>query len=299
MLEFKRYSELIRDRLAEHRDLITRRDSGEVVHPFLPTGLATWDKNGGIVLGVATCIAGATGEGKSAVKLQLMRAVAQSGVGDVGCFELEDPAGRTVDRSFARETGKSAKEIGRLEFNVDFLAQLEAARRNLEPWADRVLVHCGLVSPAEVKEALEGPLSNCKLVMLDYAQGLGTKDLEAVIADIAWHLNRWAQVRNAAVIIFSQTTAEVEKRGKATWDREKTVDGYRPSGKSDIKWSSALAERCKQLVYIFRPGNWARKHGEAVKDDVMELIFDKSNFGETGSIKLRWIGAETRLEEMR
>lgn len=299
MLEFREYSDILDARIAEHREMHRKREAGERVFPFLPTGLPSWDANGGLVRGVATCIAGATAEGKSAVKLQLVRAVAEADIGDVFCFELEDPAGLTADRSFARETGIAAGKIGRLEYGPDFLRQLDAARANLAPWARRVKMHCGLVTPEQVKWALAGPARGAAMVVLDYAQGLGTRDLEAVIADIAWHLNKWAQDQNAVVLIFSQTTTEVEKRGKAIWDREKSVEGYRPSGKADIKWSSALAERCKQLVYIFRPGRWKRKHGMAVDDDSMDVIFDKANFGGEGTLKFRWVGKETRLEEIR
>jgi hypothetical protein len=271
-----------------------------VIHPYLPTGLAAWDANGGLPRGIAVCIAAPTGEGKSAVKLSLARAIAMAGF-DVGCFELEDPVALTADRTFAGATGLSAAKIGKLEFEPIFLDRLDIAAHEAEPWAKRIRMVEGLVTPAEVKAALEpgGAFDGCTCVMLDYAQGLGTTDLEAVIADIAWYLQKWAQRTNGVAVIFSQTKTELEERGKRRYERDKVIDGYRPMGKSDVKWSSALAERCKMVVFLFRPGRWARKHGEAVKDDKMEVIFDKANFGGEGSVTVGWIGPETRLVDLK
>lgn len=302
MLEFRRYSDILRDRAEAHAEMGRRRARGELVFPFLSTGLRAWDKNGGIPLGVATCIAAASGEGKSAVKLQLARSVAESGAGSVYCLELEDPTDRTAERTFAGATGHAANRIGTLDYEPRFVDQLKAAAAEAEPWARHVFMHEGLVSPEAVAKWLEDVPDDCVLVMLDYAQGLGSDDLERVIAKIAWLFNAWCQRRHPvtnqyyrAAIIFSQTKTELETRGKALWDREQKVDGYRPLGKSDIKWAAALGERCKQVIYLFRPGRWLRKHGGAGKDDTMELILDKANFGGEGTVTLGWIGSETRL----
>jgi replicative DNA helicase len=295
MLRFRKFSEILTERAEAHVDMAARKARGERVFPFLPTGLKAWDANGGITIGVATCIAAHSGEGKSAVKLQLAKAVAESGAGVVYCFELEDPTAKTAERQFAAATGVASNKIGTLNYEPSFPERLRQAAREAQPWAAKVEMHEGLVNAEDVKEWLATAPNDCVLVMLDYAQGLGTDGLEKLIADIAWHLNAWCQTKQRAAIIFSQTKAEVESRGKTLWDREQKIDGYRPMGRGDIKWAAALGERCKAVIYLFRPGRWLRKHGGQGKDDTMEIIFDKSNFGGEGTVTLTWIGAETRL----
>lgn len=277
-----------------------RRDRGESVLLQVPTGLRDLDLNGGLELDVLTVVAAPTGEGKSALKLHLARAAASAGM-EVVCLDFEDPARKTAHRALASEVGIGAHKLGRLSFDADVSERLLVGARNVSSWGSRVHHHAGLLTADQVRASC-GRFPDAKLIMVDYAQalpGLGGS-LEREIADLAWDLGTDAQRNNRSVVVFSQTVASIEERGARRFERDGTIEGYRPGpGKSYISWARALAERAKAVWYLFRPGRWAKKHGIAgAVDDRMEIIVDKSNFSTEGVSIVGWDGAQSRLYDL-
>jgi len=300
-VDFRRFSDIVR----EEKDNLIRqradRDAGRDVLVQLPTGLRDLDRNGGLELDILTVIAAPTGEGKSALKLQLARAAAQAGY-EVLALDFEDPARKTAHRSLAGATGIGAHKLGRLAFEEGDVPRLEAASAEIDTWGSRVRHHAGLLTADQVREACYSN-PGARLVLVDYAQALPGRDgsLEREIADLAWDLGTDAQRNHRAVVVFSQTIAAIEERGARRFERDGTIDGYRPGpGKSYISWARALAERAKAVWYLFRPGRWALKHGIAgARDDTMEIIVDKSNFSLEGLVTVGWDGAAARLYDRK
>jgi replicative DNA helicase len=278
---------VLKERLLEYKQEIEDRKNGVVVQKFIPTGIPGLDKNGGYERGVLTIVAGHTGGGKSAWKLFTARAAAQAGY-KVFCVELEDPPKRTADRAFMHATGVDSRTLAYGEVDEQSLRQCVAAYKEAD-WADNVVLHEGLLGGGELLALLED--NPADLVMVDYAQALGEdseQGLEKMLRDLGYALNLYAQLTNAAVVVFSQVKTDVEVRGQRIWDQKGTIDGFRPFGKKDLAWCGALAERAKALIYLFRPGHWELKLGSAGKDDVMEVIKDKGNFGGEGRASCRW-----------
>lgn len=302
-----KFSETIRQRLGEIKESLYRRSIGEVVQPYISTGLKAWDNNGGILRGILTVIGAATGEGKSIVKLQLARGAARD-LCKVCMVDFEDPASKTADRAFSGVTGINNKSIGILDIEEFDYTRLEAAAREIEEWGDRVEHHVGLVDTKKCFEIMEA--SNADLILIDYAQAFPEDDdktMERTIAEFAWKANELAQRKNCAVVIFSQVTREVEARGYRQYERAKfkdasavDVSAYCPTGLGDIAWAKSLGERCKELLYIWRPGRMARKlTGDfSLKDNRIKLITGKVNFGEEKDMTFEFDGATATIKDL-
>lgn len=289
---------MVREEAASLLSLRARRQAGEEVHTFLPTGLRDLDENGGLELGVLTLIAGETGEGKSVVKLHLARAIAKLGK-KVICLDFEDPLHKTGQRDLAGQTGIPVHRLSRLDFSEQEGSQILQAAAATEGWGHLVLCHAGLLTADDVRQVLADH-PDAAAVFVDYAQALpGRNGLEREIADLAWDLNEDAIRNNRAVVVFSQVTRAVQERGQRRFERDKSAEGYRPGpGKSDIAWASALGERAKAFWFIHRPGRWAKKCGLPARDDIMEINVAKANWGREGMVIVGWDGAGARLFDL-
>lgn len=299
-------SDVLSERLKEIKDGLAAKARGEAVHPSIPTGLGSWDKNGGILRGILTVIGAATGEGKSIVKLQLARGAAISGH-RVLCLDFEDPAGKTADRAFSAVTGINNRLLGLLDVDDFDFKRLEAAIEELRVWGDRVEFAPGLVS---VPMALERMASfSGDLILVDYAQAFpedAGATMERTIARFAWEANSLAQKKNAAVVVFSQIVREVEERGYRIYEQSKRrdpdkidVSGFCPGGLSDISWAKSLGERAKELGYIWRENRIARKLGANVQDNRLRIVWGKVNFGEEKDMVFHFDGPTATIKDVK
>jgi replicative DNA helicase len=149
---------------------------------------------------------------------------------------------------------------------------------------------------------------------VDYAQAFDAeadeKSVERVVARLAWRLNDLAKRTGASVVLMSQVKREVLDRGRRWFDswrwknpneplRSEAVEGFRPLA-GDLQWSTALWQRCKQGLFLFRPGSWLRSMGADTPDDVMEVSIAKGNFGPNNEIiRLGWDGPRARIFDAR
>lgn len=291
--------------MAEIKKGLDAKARGEAVHPSVPTGLHTWDRNGGILRGILTVIGAATGEGKSIVKLQLARGAAVSGH-RVLCLDFEDPTAKTADRAFSQVTGINNRLLGLLDIEEFDYARLEAAAEEIRGWASRVAHQAGLVSVPDCLRAMRE--FDGDLILVDYAQAFPEDTgatMERTIARFAWEANKLAQDKNCAVVVFSQITREVEERGYRIYERGKfkdpdkiDVSGFCPGGLSDISWAKSLGERAKELGYIWRENRIARKLGANVKDNRMRIVWGKVNFGEEKDMVFEFDGPTATIRDL-
>jgi replicative DNA helicase len=301
----KTLADTVQERLDEIKSALGRRAAGEVVTPFISTGIKSWDRNGGILKGILTVIGAATGEGKSIVKLQLARGAAQD-LHNVCMVDFEDPAGKTADRAFSGITGINNRLLGLLDIEEFDLARLEVAAAEMATWAARVEHHCGLKGTADVLRIMEETTAD--LILIDYAQAFPEDDdrnMERTIAKFAWEANEIAQRKNCAVVVFSQIIREVEQRGYRIFERAKfkdpdaiDVSGFCPGGLSDISWAKSLGERAKELGYIWRENRIAKKLGANVADNRMRIVWGKVNFGEEKDIVLEFDGPTATIRDL-
>lgn len=295
----KRYKGYVREKAA--------RDRGEDPQTILKSGLRDFDRRAGIDRGVLTVVGAATGEGKSIFAKHLQEHTAQRGMKAL-LLSFEDPPDRTADRTFSTLTNiNNAKLVQGVD--GDDLVKLKDALSEALEWADNIEYHYGLQTPEDALEVIVD--SDAALVQVDYAQAFpdGDKGLERTISDFAWLLNEDAQKKNRATLIYSQLKGEVEKRGveraeasrrfgKDGKSEKSDIEGFRPFGAGDLAWSQALGQRAKGLGFLFRPNRYRKRYGENVKDDRMELIWPKKNFGAEGRVVVGFDGKTARLFDL-
>lgn len=301
----KTYTAILRERYARIVEEQKARDAGEEVVTCIPTGLKDFDEAGGIERSILTVVGAPTGEGKSIFKKHLQEHAAALGL---RCLDLsfEDPPERSADRTFSTLTGINNAKLMR-DLTEAELTRIKVALAEAEEWADNIEYHYGLKTPDECLEIVQE--SDADLVQVDYAQAFpeGEKGLERVIAEFAWELNADAQDKQRAIIVYSQLNGKVESRGVDKAERSRfrnerdgetkqvDISGFRPFGVSDLAWSTALGQRAKGLGFLFRPNRYRRRFGENAKDDRMELIWPKKNFGSEGSVTVGFDGKTARL----
>lgn len=298
-----KYSDVLRDRYRGLVDEKAKRDRGEDPGTQIKTGLKDFDKRAGIDRSILTVIGAPTGEGKSIFAKHVQEAAAKNGQG--ACLlSFEDPPERSADRTLSTLTGLNNASLGNGNFDEADLARIALAVDDAE-WADRIEYHYGLRTPDECLEIIHA--SDADLVQVDYAQAFpeGSKGMERTIADFAWELNKHAQETRKAVIIYSQLAGRVEERGLRMYEssrrRDETavnVEGFRPFGVSDLAWSTALGQRAKGLGFLFRPGRYQRRYGLDVKDNRLELIWPKRNFGSEGRVLVGFDGTTANLFDL-
>lgn len=298
-------ADAVAERLKEIKDGLAAKGRGEAVHPAIPTGLRSWDRNGGILRGILTVLGAATGQGKSIVKLQLARGAALTGH-RVLCLDFEDPAAKTVDRAFSAVTGINNRVLGLLDLEEFDLARLESAAEEIRVWAGKVEYQTGLVSVSVALERMRK--FDGDLILVDYAQAFPEErgmNMERTIAHFAWEANALAQKKNCAVVVFSQIVREVEERGYRIYERGKwrdpekiDVSGFCPGGLSDISWAKSLGERSKELGYIWRENQIAKKLGANVKDNRMRIVWGKVNFGEEKDLLFEFDGPTATIRDL-
>lgn len=303
------FEDTINQRITELGIIVDRKAKGEIVELYIPTGLRDWDERGGIERGILTVIGATTGDGKSIVKLHLAEAAASRGY-RVLMLDFEDPKGKTADRKLSGVSGIDNRVIGRVAFDTFDFERLERAATEIKKWAKLVAHHAGLISTDDAFDLMtEGEWD---LILIDYAQAFPEDEgssMEHTIRDFSWAANELAQEKNCAVVIFSQLKAEVEQRGQKFFEAWKVynsknnpnpdVSGFCPNGLTDVAWAKALADQCKCLLYLWRPGRRAQKLGfKQVPDDVMLVICGKVSFGNEDDMKFKFNGPTATIKDL-
>lgn len=315
----KRLSEVVEGRNAELALRYQNVAAGiENEAENIPTGIQELDDRGLLEKGILTGFAAHPGDGKSAVAASLLKSAALAGYSPVGMF-FEDPSHLLADRWTAQELNESAFHLRRLKLDAGKAPRrLSAATENINDWAQHVTIIDEMLPTEELLLYLE---NNCNeetgLVIVDYMQCFDSepdeRSVERVLARLAWGLNQLAKNKKIATVAFNQVKREVQERGHRKLenfrfrngrDPEPTeleaVEGYRPLGTNDAQWSTAIGQRCKQWVDIFRPGNWMRTHGINAKDDRIDLTIQKGNYGPgKGLVSCHWDGATARISSRK
>jgi hypothetical protein len=301
-----KYIDVLRERYGELINEKEMRDRGEDPRTVIKTGLTAFDSKAGIDRGTLTVVGAPTGEGKSIFKKHLQEHVAQCGMTALD-LSFEDPPARSADRTFSTLTGiNNAKLMAGCDARE--LTRVQMAVSDAEEWAGNIDYEYGLKRTERAWDLIKD--SPADLVQIDYAQAFPESDsrtLERTIADFAWLVAEWAQTSRAAVILYSQLKPQVEMRGieraesSRRYGKGETgvdIEGFRPFGVSDLAWASALGTYAKGLGFLFRPGRYRRRYKENVRDDRMELIWPKKNFGSEGTVVVGFDGKTARLFDL-
>lgn len=288
-----KYSELVRARLQELREQKGAKDRGEDPRAIIPTGLTDYDRRAGIKRGQMTLIGAATGEGKDLWMLHLMTAAAQRGY-EVEVLAMEDPAARTVDRSFSRECGINNALMLNVEVDEKQLARIGLAAAECEEWGELIEYHEGARTSEQALKVVDESTADLRIV--NYIQALigrRGESMEETLRLFCWRLNEIAKRDNCAVVAFSQmNVVKLEERGLERLSRSRwkdpnappDIEGFRPYGVGDLAWCTAAGIEAKDFQALFRPGKYLKREGRNVEDNRMEITRPKNNFGAEGKI---------------
>ena len=120
------------------------------------------------------------------------------------------------------------------------------------------------------------------LVVIDYLQlmTMGNKSYESrtnEVSSITRTLKVAAKELNVPIILLSQLNREVDKR-----------DNHKPV-LSDLRESGSIEQDADIVLFLYNPENYEDEPG------TVYLIIAKHRSGETGDIKLRWVGEYTKF----
>lgn len=306
----------IEERGAELSQNYEDKANGLPVITSVSTGLASLDAYGLCEPSILTVWEAHPGDGKTSVLQQLLKGAVSQGY-TPKAYLFEDPIKLVADRYLAAELGESAFKLRRLEIASEGIGpRLSAACRELD-WTRQVIVEDIKMSSTELFLDLETCDESTGLIGVDYAQAFDAehdeKNVERVVARLAWGLNEFSKKTGISSNLFSQVKAEVQTRGKKWFDNWRfqkdrkgedttkadpvAVEGYRPLG-GDAQWSTALWHKCKDAISIFRPGRWLNEHGLVCQDDVIEFLRVKGNYSPSKRpVRCRWNGATSEIKD--
>lgn len=268
--------------------------SGKETIDAIPTGFRGIDYMlGGLRPGTLNIIAARPGMGKTALVINMATNIAQNYNKNVNIFSLEMSKSEIGNRIFASRTSTSAKTLQRAKIKREDELELGRAYKVLAPLPIYIDDNSN-VNPvtmlAKCKELkAEGRLG---LVILDYLQlmtmpGKGNNSSrQQEISDISRSLKIMAKELNVPVIALSQLSRGSEKR-----------DDHTPM-LSDLRDSGAIEQDADSVLFIDR-NDYYRKGEEMKSEPVTEakIIIAKNRHGETGTVKLKWMGARTLFFE--
>ena len=112
------------------------------------------------------------------------------------------------------------------------------------------------------------------------------KDKRAAMEDAVRDLAGYAKEANCACLLLCQLNRGIERR--EGWDKRPKM--------SDLREIGALEEEAESIAFMFRPKQYGLEPSHEMlegmdPDEYTEAVFAKNRHGETGSVKLRFVGS--------
>ncbi len=262
-------------------DNLTELSQSDAMFPGLSTGMRDLDTRiNGLNKSDLLLVAARPAMGKSAFALNICRSVAKKYKKTVAVFSLEMSREQLVMRLLANEsfvelqkltTGKlSEEEWSKLCISSAALAQTDI-RIDDNP----------TVTVADISAKCRR-LDNLGLVIIDYLQlmqsagyGKVSDNRVTVVGEISRSLKIMAKELNVPVVCLSQLSRAVESRS----DKRPIL--------SDLRESGAIEQDADVVMFLYRDEYYNENTEEK---GIAECIVAKNRHGETGSVKLQWIG---------
>ncbi len=262
-------------------DDVDARAKGETrTTSSIPTGIAEVDRQiDGFPRGTASGIGGRPGKGKSSLAAQVAAHAATLGA-TVAIFTTEDPRDRWTERLLAKYSLVSVDRIYSRDLGPRELGAIANAAEKLKRLKNLHIIHAHGMGAQDVIRTATA--LGADMVIVDYAQKLKTPEprmkLHDAIEANSKALGDYAGKSNAAVIVLSQLSKEVEK------------DNRRPA-LSDLRYGDGLAQEVKLMLLLHDPK-------DANDPMLREVLVAKRNQGESDQlIRVRFDGAHCRYLE--
>ena len=249
--------------------------------PGLSTGLKDLDsKINGLNKSDLLLVAARPAMGKSAFALNIGINVAKKYQKTVAIFNLEMSREQLVMRLLANESFVELQKLATGKLSEEEWNKLAMASSSLTQTDIRIDDNPS-VTVADISAKCRR-LDNLGLVIIDYLQlmqgsgyGKNSENRVTVVGDISRSLKIMAKELNVPVICLSQLSRAVESRT----DKRPIL--------SDLRESGAIEQDADSVMFLYRDEYY---HENTEDKGIAECIVAKNRHGETGTVKLQWIG---------
>ena len=249
--------------------------------PGLSTGLRDLDaKINGLNKSDLLLIAARPAMGKTAFALNMAVRVAKKYKKTVALFNLEMSREQLAMRTLASESFVELQKLATGKLSEEEWVKIGMASSALSQ-TDLRIDDNPSITVAEISAKCRR-LDNLGLVIIDYLQlmqGSGySKNSEnrvQVVSDISRSLKIMAKELNVPVICLSQLNRAAEGRG----DKRPML--------SDLRESGAIEQDADCVMMLYRDDYY---NPNTEEKNVAECIIAKNRHGETGTVKMQWIG---------
>ena len=249
--------------------------------PGLSTGLHDLDsKINGLNKSDLLLVAARPAMGKSAFALNIGINVAKKYQKTVAIFNLEMSREQLVMRLLANESFVELQKLATGKLAEEEWNKLAFASASLTQTDIRIDDNPS-VTVADISAKCRR-LDNLGLVIIDYLQlmqgsgyGKNSENRVTVVGDISRSLKIMAKELNVPVICLSQLSRAVESRT----DKRPIL--------SDLRESGAIEQDADSVMFLYRDEYY---HENTEDKGIAECIVAKNRHGETGTVKLQWIG---------
>ena len=262
----------------DHLNELSQSDSAI---PGLSTGLRDLDgKINGLNKSDLLLVAARPAMGKSAFALNIGVNVARKYKKTVAIFNLEMSREQMAMRLLACESFVELQKLATGKLSEEEWTKIGMAASSLSQMDIRIDDN-PTVTVADINAKCRR-LDDLGLVIIDYLQlmqgsgyGKGGDNRVTVVGEISRSLKIMAKELNVPVICLSQLSRAVESRN----DKSPIL--------SDLRESGAIEQDAVSVMFLYRAEYYNENSEEK---GVAECIVAKNRHGETGTVKLQWIG---------
>lgn len=255
----------------------------------LSTGYIDLDqKTNGLQRGDLVLIAGRPSMGKSALAVNIAQRAAVKNGKNVVIFSLEMNKKSLLTRMIATDSGVSLSHLVSLDVPVEMMRRIYTTKRNFSDASLYIDETSGLTI-GELRNKLRQfrhesgrPID---LIVIDYLQlmnGSG-ENRQVEISNISRGLKAIAREFGCPLIAASQLSRGPEARA----DKRPML--------SDLRESGAIEQDADLVLLLYRDEYY---NEDTEEPGVGEVIVAKQRQGETGTIKLAWVGHLTSFENL-
>ena len=262
-------------------DHLTELSMSDSAIPGLSTGLRDLDtKINGLNKSDLLLVAARPAMGKSAFALNMGVNVAKKYKKTVAIFNLEMSREQLTMRLLASESSVELQKLTTGKLSEEEWTKLCIASAALSQTDIRIDDNPS-VTVADINAKCRR-LDNLGLVIIDYLQlmqgsgyGKNSENRVTVVGEISRSLKIMAKELNVPVICLSQLSRAVESRT----DKRPIL--------SDLRESGAIEQDADAVMFLYRDEYY---NANTEDKGLAECIVGKNRHGETGTVKLQWLG---------
>lgn len=259
---------------AELEEIGKRIKNPELVQT-IKTGLTDFDRfTGGFEKGTLNIVAARPGMGKTALMIQFLYNIGITNKQNVLFFSLEMSESELIKRLLSLHTGITGSKIKR-NFDGEITAYDRFIDKVQDLESNSIFLYDKLFNISEIiSTSLErSSISKCDLIIIDYLQLIGGGEGEnqnIKVGDITRKLKLLAKTCNCPVILLSQLSREVERRG-----------GKKIPVLADLRDSGSIEQDADMVIFPYRPEYYGETRDEIGNDleNKMFLVIAKCRDG--------------------